>query len=75
MNRKAIERATREQIREVLKEKLSSLEDFMYAVTRKGIGPNSKNQMIVSFFSSQEHWDVVDAEIVKVYKRLTGKSR
>ena len=77
MNRKTIERATRERIREVLEAELSTLADFMYSVTRKSIDltVKGKREVIVHGFSPHRDWAIVELEAAKVYKRLTGKSR
>lgn len=77
MNRKTIERATRERIREVLEAELSTLADFTYSVVRKSIDltTKGKRETIVHGFSPHRDWAIVELEIAKVYKRLTGKSR
>lgn len=77
MNKRTIQRATRQRVREVLEAELSTLADFMYSVTRKSVDltTGNKRETIVHGFSPGEHWDIVEAEAARIYKRLTGKDR
>lgn len=77
MNRKTIEKATRERIREVLEAELSTLADFTYSVTRKSIDltTKGKRKTIVCGTSGMREWVIVELEVARQYKRLTGKTR
>ena len=73
MNKRTIQKATRQRVREVLAAELSTLADFTYSVTRKSV--DLGNEIVVHGFSPHEHWAIVEAEVAKIYKRLTGNSR
>ena len=75
MSRRIIEQATRERVREVLAAELNTLADFTYSVTRKSIDltdKKGKRQVVVSGFSDYRDWAIVELEVKRIYKRLTG---
>ena len=78
MNRRLIQRATRDRIREVLEQELVDRNNFSRLVTRKSIdlrGLSGSRTVMVHGFSPPEEWDEVEKEVKKFWRKLGLSTR